>query len=33
VPGRRYARILMIVVAVVIIVGMIVSMLALPFTS
>jgi hypothetical protein len=33
VPGTRYARILMIVVAVVIIVGMIVSMLALPFTS
>jgi len=29
-PGTRYARILMIVVAVVVIVGMIVSMIAIP---
>jgi hypothetical protein len=33
VPGTRYARLLMIAVAVVVIVGMIVSMLAIPFTS
>jgi hypothetical protein len=33
VPGTRYARLLMIAVAVVVIVGMIVSMVAIPFTS
>jgi hypothetical protein len=33
VPGTRYARLVMIAVAVVVIVGMIVSMVALPFTS
>ena len=32
-PGTRYARLLMIAVAVVVILGMIVSMIALPFTS
>ncbi len=32
-PGTRYARLIMIVLAVVIIVGMIVSMVAIPFTS
>jgi putative copper export protein len=32
-PGTRYARLIMIAVAVVVIVGMIVSMLAIPFTS
>jgi putative copper export protein len=33
VPGTRYARLIMIAVAVVVIVGMIVSMVAIPFTS
>jgi hypothetical protein len=33
VPGTRYARLVMIAVAVVVIVGMIVSMVAIPFTS
>ena len=32
-PGTRYARLIMIAVAVVVIVGMIVSMIAIPFTS
>jgi putative copper export protein len=32
-PGTRYARLIMIAVAVVVIVGMIVSMVAIPFTS
>ena len=32
-PGTRYARLVMIAVAVVVIVGMIVSMVAIPFTS
>ena len=32
-PGTRYARLVMIAVAVVVIVGMIVSMVAIPVTS
>jgi len=32
-PGTRHARLIMIAVAVVVIVGMIVSMVAIPFTS
>jgi putative copper export protein len=32
-PGSRYARLVMIAVAVVVIVGMVVSMVAIPFTS
>jgi putative copper export protein len=32
-PGSRYARLVMIAVAVVVIVGMVVSMVAIPFTT